>query len=300
MRQWTVQEARAALLRRGLAQSLEAVEFVEGENCIVFFPLPNDKIAWFPTTAEGQRRLVRERRVLRLLERYCHFSAPRVVYEDDTGWDLRTFVRGFVRPTYMLERIQSDANLAHQLGEDLGRILAEQHTCIPPEELEGGWLPRVKNWPRPEDLSRLPEIVQDSKLLERINLALERRAAVRDYHPVLVHADLGLHNVVVDPDTLRVTGVIDWEDPVFGDRHQDFAFMVFQRPEEPMLEGALSAYEPAVGMKIDRDRVLLLNAVAAIGFLGFRYGHAPEEAWCGRTLEQDLAWTHKALAIAGL
>jgi aminoglycoside phosphotransferase (APT) family kinase protein len=279
-------------------QSLEAMEFLEGESCIVF-PLPNDKIAWFPTTDEGQRRLVKERRVLRLLERYCHFSAPRVIYEDDTGWDLRTFVRGLVRPAYMLERIRSDTNIARLLGEDLGRILAEQHTCVPPEELEG-WLPRVKNWPRPEDLSHLPEIVQDSNLVERINLALERRAAIRDDHPVLVHADLGVHNVVVDPDTLRVTGVIDWEGAVFGDRHQDFAFMVFQQPKEPMLAGALSAYESAAGMKIDRDRVLLLNAVAAIGFLGFRYGHAPEEAWCGRTLEQDLTWTHKALVIAGL
>lgn len=43
-------------------------------------------------------------------------------------------------------------------------------------------------------------------------------------------------------------------------------------------------YEPATGTKIDRDRVLLLNAVAAVGFLGFRHGHPPEEAWCGRTL----------------
>jgi aminoglycoside phosphotransferase (APT) family kinase protein len=298
MRQWTMQDARAALLRTGFVKSPEALEFRAGESYIAV-PLPDDKIAWFPTTAEGQCRLVKERRVLRLLERYCHFSAPRVIYEDDTGWDLRTFVRGLVRPTYMLERIQSDANLAHLLGEDLGRILAEQHTCVPPEELEG-WLPRVKNWPRPEDLSRLPEIVQDSNLIERINLALERRAAMRNDDPVLVHADLGLHNIVVDPDTLRVAGVIDWEDPVFGDRHQDFAFMVFQQPVEPMLEGALSAYEPAAGIRIDRDGVRLLNAVAAIGFLGFRYGRAPEETWCGRTLEQDLAWTHKALAIAGL
>jgi aminoglycoside phosphotransferase (APT) family kinase protein len=298
MRHWTVQEARAALLGKSLVKSAEALEFRTGESYIAV-PLPDDKIAWFPTTAEGQRRLVKERRVLRLLEEHCRFPAPRVIYEDDTGWDLRTFVRGVVRPAYMVECIQSDANLGYLLGADLGRILAEQHTCVPAEELEG-WLPRVNNWPRSEDLSRLPEIIQDSNLLVRIKLALERRAAIRDDHPVLVHADLGLHNVVVDPDTLRVTGVIDWEGAVFGDRHQDFAYMVFQRPEEPMLEGALSAYEPAAGMKIDRDRVLLLNAVAAIGFLGFRYGHAPGEAWCGRTLAQDLAWTHKALTFAGL
>ena len=298
MRHWTRQEARAALLRAGLVQRAEALEFSAGESRFRV-QLPNDKIAWFPTTAEGQSLLVKERRVLRLLERYCHFSAPRVLHEDEAGWELRTFVRGAVQPTGLLERIRGDAKFAHQLGEDFGRILAEQHTCVPPGELEG-WLPRIKNWPRSEDLRRLPEIVQDANLLERIRLALERRAAIRDDHPVLVHTDLGLHNVVVDPDTLRVAGVIDYEGAVFGDRYQDFAFLVFQQHEEPVLEGALSAYVPATGVKIDRDKVLLLNAVAAIGFLGFRYGHPPEEVWCGRTLEQDLARTYEALATAGL
>lgn len=298
MSHWNTQDARAELLRAGFVQSPEALEFVVGESRICV-QLPSDKLAWFPTTAQGQRLLIKERRVLRLLERYCHFSAPRVLYEDEAGWEVRTFVPGAVRPTGLLERIRGDSKFAHQLGEDFGRILAEQHTCVPPGLLEG-WLPRVKIWPRPEDLRRLPEIVQDANLLERIRLALERRAAIRDDHPVLVHADLGLHNVVVDPDTLRVAGIIDYEGAMFGDRHEDFAFLVFQQQEEPVLDGALSAYEPITGMTIDRDRVLLLNAVAAIGFLGFRYGHPPEEPWCGRTLEQDLAWTHEALAIAGL
>jgi len=38
---------------------------------------------------------------------------------------------------------------------------------------------------------------------------------------------------------------------------------------------------------------MLLNAVAAIGFLGFRYGHPPG-------LDQDLVWTQAALVGVGL
>jgi aminoglycoside phosphotransferase (APT) family kinase protein len=115
-----------------------------------------------------------------------------------------------------------------------------------------------------------------------------------------VHGDLGLHNIVVDPESWLVRGVIDYEGAVFGDRHQDFAYMVFQQDRNPMLEGALAAYEPATGVKIDLGRVLLFNAVAAIGFLGFRHGHPPQEAWCGRTLDEDLAWTRAALERAAL
>jgi hypothetical protein len=44
----------------------------------------------------------------------------------------------------------------------------------------------------------------------------------------------------------------------------------------------------------------LLNAIAAIGYLAYRHGHAPDEEWCGRTLEQDLAWARAALTCAGL
>jgi hypothetical protein len=63
--------------------------------------------------------------------------------------------------------------------------------------------------------------------------------------------------------------------------------------------GALATYESAVGIKVDRERVRLLNAIAAIGFLAFRHGRRPEEAWCGRTLIEDLAWTNAALGQVG-
>jgi aminoglycoside phosphotransferase (APT) family kinase protein len=295
---WTIQGAQVALSEAGLVQGDQALECYARENRIAL-RLSDDRIAWFPTSEEGRARLRKERRVLRLLEAYCHFAAPRVLHEDQTGWDLRRMVRGAVRPPELRERIQCDSRFAHLFGQDLGRILAEQHACIPSTDLEG-WLPRTPGWPRPADLPHLVEVVQDPKLLERIDLALERRAAIEDRHPVLVHADLGLHNVVVDPDTLRVIGVFDYEGAAFGDRHQDFAYMVFQQHEEAMLAGAVAVYEPAVGTKVDRSRVLLLNAVAAIGFLAFRHGHPREEAWCGRTLAQDLAWTHTALSQAGL
>ncbi len=263
--------------------------------------LPDHRMAWFPTSAEGQRLLAKERRVLRLLARYCRFPAPRLLYEDETGWDLRATVRGAVRPSGLSERVVGDAEFAYVFGEDLGRILAEQHTRIPSEELVG-WLPAVPNWPRPDDLPHLGEVIDDPNLLARIDRAIQRReeSGLTLEDPVLVHADVGLHNVAVDPDSYRVVGLFDYEGAVFGDRHHDFAYMVFPPAKEPMLEGAIATYESATGVKVDRDRVRLLNAVSAIGFLAFRHGHRPEEAWCGRTLAQDLAWTSAALARVGL
>ena len=62
-----------------------------------------------------------------------------------------------------------------------------------------------------------------------------------------------------------------------------------------MLEGALEVYEPAVGSRLDRDRILLCNAAGAIGFLAYRCGTPHEARSCGRTLAEDLDWLGRAL-----
>jgi hypothetical protein len=94
--------------------------------------------------------------------------------------------------------------------------------------------------------------------------------------------------------------VFDYGDAVFGDRHQDFKYMQFRRPEEQlMLDAAIESYEEAGGINLDRGRIRFFNAIEAIGFLGFRFDHAPDEPWCGRTLEEDVEWTTAALEAAG-
>jgi hypothetical protein len=298
-RYWNVAGASVALQKAGLIQDEYPFEVWERENRLAV-PLPGDRLAWFPTNERGLAQLLKERRVLRLLERYSSFQAPRILYVDSTGWDFRTLIAGSVRPFALRERLQRDPALARQFGEDLGRILADQHTSIPSAELHG-WLPSELNWPRVEDLPHLSSVVDDPRLLARIEVALERRVAqLPDRCPVLVHADLGPHNIVVDPVSLRVRGIFDYDGAVFGDRHQDFTYMLLHQHEEPALDGAVTTYESITGQTIDRYHVCLLNAVAAIGYLAFRHGRAPEEEWCGRTLAQDLAWTHAALTGAGL
>jgi aminoglycoside phosphotransferase (APT) family kinase protein len=295
-----IEQVSAALVKAGFPHDPGALELHFREARLAV-RMPHDRMAWFPSNEEGRALLTKERRVLRLLERYCKFSAPRVLYEDATGWDLRALVQGAVAPMGLYERIVGDSSFARAFGEDLGRMLAEQHSGIPLAEL-AGWLPAVPNWPRPDDLPHLAQVIDDLKLLAKIERALEARAELTRtlQDPVLVHADVGLHNIAVDPASYRAVGLFDYEGAVFGDRHQDFAYMLFPVATETMLEGARATYESAIGLRIDRDRVRFLNAVAAIGFLAFRHGHPSDEAWCGRTLAQDLAWTNDALERAGI
>ena len=290
----------AALAEAGFPHDVRTLQLYPRDNRLGA-RLPNDRMAWFPLNEQGHAALVRERRVLRLLQAHCQFSAPRVSFESENGWDLRELVPGTVDPFGLHAHIQRDSAFAYALGEDLGRVLAEQHTHIPAADL-AGWLPVVPGWPSWDDIPCLPQVVDDVELLARIDAALRSYAnATRDVcDPVLVHADLGPHNIAVDPASHRLNGVFDYQGAAFGDRHHDFTYLIFQTAEEPMLDGALAVYEPATGIRIDRERVRLFNAVSAIGFLASRHGHAADEAWCGRTLAEDLAWTDAALRLIRL
>jgi len=61
-------------------------------------------------------------------------------------------------------------------------------------------------------------------------------------------------------------------------------------------DAALEVYEPAVGRRLDRDRIRLYNAACAIGYLAFRSGVPPDQKSCGRTLAEDLRWVRTSVA----
>jgi hypothetical protein len=296
----TESHVAAALARVGIVDP--PLKTLERDGRLAVF-LPGDRLAWFPRNEDARAWMARERRVLRLVERYCSFATPRVIHEDSEGWDVRSMVPGDSRPFEIYEQARSDRALGVRIGEALGRILADQHMNVPAAELEG-WLPAMPNWPRAEDLPNLPRVVEERALLARIDKALAwRERIVREAGSrVLTHSDFGFHNIAFDPATLDVRGVFDYEGAAFSDRHIDFKNLSLHCADgsEPTLDAAADAYEKLTGIAIDRERVRLLNATEAIGFLGFRFGHAPEEEWCGRTLAQDLDWADKALRAAGI
>jgi aminoglycoside phosphotransferase (APT) family kinase protein len=263
--------------------------------------LAGDRMAWFPTNLRGLKRLRRERRVLRLIAASCDFAVPVVTHEAPNGWDVRDLVAGPFDPTAVYHRVKADRAFAGQLGAQMGQVLAAQHE-VPPRSLVNR-LPRRPSWP--EGLAylrrRLPKVTDDAPLVARalgvIEAYLAAEAAVTDR--VLVHADFGFHNLVIDPRSGRLHGVFDYDGAALSDRSHDFKYMLLDDEDETLLEAAIAAYERAAGFALDRSRIRLLNAASAVTFLAFRAGAAPDERPAGRTLAEDLRWTRLALERAG-
>jgi aminoglycoside phosphotransferase (APT) family kinase protein len=264
--------------------------------------LPGDRIAWLAASPAGRERLHVERRVLRLLRARCTFRTPRILAErPDGSFDVRETVPGLVDPWGVFATVTHDGALAARIGAEIGAILVEQHTRITAADA-GDWLAREPGWPRPSAWvrGRLPHVLDDARLAAAVDGVLVRYDAVpvADADRVLVHGDLGLHNLAFDPTTLAVRGVFDYDGASWSDRHHDFRYLVFDVDRPEMLEAALAVYEPAVGARIDRARVALYNAACAVSFLADRAGTPPDERPCGRTLAEDLRWVEQATARA--
>lgn len=291
------EEACAALREAGLDLRPDEIA-LEAREDRWLARLPGDRMAWFPANGEGERRLAADRRLLRLLAERCRFRVPRILYESGTGFDLRAAVPGLCDPVALYARIAADRALARRLGHALGLVLAEQHGQIARPDV-AGWLPERVPWPEPTGWirERLPEVTDDAALLARIDRVLDARDAldVPEKDRALVHGDLGVHNIAVDPIMGDLRGVFDYDGASWDDRHHDFRYLVFDHADEGLLEAAIAAYESAAGHEIDRRRVRLYNAASAICYLAYRRGVAAHVRHCGRTLAEDLAWVRKAV-----
>jgi hypothetical protein len=257
-------------------------------------------VAWFAASENGLRRLQTERRVLRLLEARCTFRVPHVLFESTTGeFDVRAMVRGGSDPWHIYAEVRDSVDLSVQLGTAVGTILSEQHSRVDAADVTG-WLPRRPAWPEPREWvrERLGAVVDDRRLITAAEAVMDayEEVSVCDADRALVHTDVGLHNLAIDSASYAVHGIFDYDGAAWADRHHDFRYLVFDFDRYDLLEAALSAYEPVVGHRIQRDRVLLYNAACAVTYLAYRAGTKPEERSCGRTLAEDLRWSKHAIA----
>jgi Ser/Thr protein kinase RdoA (MazF antagonist) len=261
--------------------------------------LPAQRLAWFARSEAGRAILLRERRVLGLLAERCRFEAPRVLHADADGdLEVRTVVPGVVEPWQVYRQARADTEVAVRFGRAIGAILAEQHTRLKAVDL-ATWLPDRPSWPQPRPwiAQGLPRVIDDPVLIAAADAIIARYEAtlVEPFDRVLVHGDVGFHNLGIDLATHTVHGIFDYADAACADRHHDFRYLLFDHDRLDLLAAARAVYEPLTGRTIDINRVLVYNAACAVTFLAYRAGTAPEDDSCGRTLAQDLNWTRQAI-----
>jgi hypothetical protein len=298
--QLSLGEILEKLKQAGLSFEAGEIRVERRVDCLAV-RLPDDRLAWFPTNVETADRLRNEDRVLKLIEARCSFATPRVLFASDEGWTIRSMVPGTVDPESHAKLLQEDRGKIAKAASFLAAALAEQHTRIHENDVSG-WLPIELNWPLPRATieAQLPLVVQDGALLVRIDRVLNAYEGSRSWSDrALVHSDLGLHNLALDPGNGDIKGIFDYRDAAWVDKHLEFRYFVFGKVPDALLDAIIREYAEHTGVRLNRECVLLCNAALAIGHLAFRAGHQPDEDVGGRNLAQDLGWTNWALRRAG-
>ncbi|HUE20161.1 MAG TPA: hypothetical protein VMQ86_00675 [Bryobacteraceae bacterium] len=117
--------------------------------------------------------------MLRLLKERCTSLSPGILVQGTLGtefdFDVRAMVPGMSDPRRVLDLARGNAELAAQLGREVGAILAEQHGRVSAADA-AGWLPRQPGWPERGEWirERLVRVTTDRLLIAGADAVIAR------------------------------------------------------------------------------------------------------------------------------
>ncbi len=297
-------EAIAQALKNNLGLALKIDSILQRpDRCIAL--LPNSQMAVLATSESGVQLMRSERKILQALAGKCSFQTPTVEkVSDDESVDLRNRVPGNTNFNDILRQLNKDPAIARQVTINIAAILAELHNCLDHQharELASSH----HNWPTSADWvrERLPHVVKDTAMLKQMYLYLDEFEVIRidDQDRVLCHGDPGLHNLAFNADDLTINGIFDFEGATFNDPNWDLRYLIFGPTDfhYELLDIGIQSYLAHSDRLISKQRILFYNAISAITFLAYRKGIENDTRWCGRTFDEDLAWTQLAISKLG-
>lgn len=247
---------------------MQAVELDDGSTVVVKTGVPDDD----PSLLRYERSLLRAE--IDFLERAAALPdvpSPRVLLTDSTRRHTQLDVMVTdLRPgvSWQTSRSEMGPDATRRAGETVGKAFAQLHTVTArrfgyPESGSG-----LGGATWPEAFATMTEALLDDSARWDVEVDADRvREAVRSSSdalaqvdtPCMVHMDLWPGNVILDPATGEVTGIVDFERGLYADPLMDFV------GAEPFLTGPLSPD--------------LLAGYAAAG------GHLPVDASAGTATE---------------
>lgn len=213
--------------------------------------LVNDEIVVRQANQPDPGAIRRESALLTIVARYATLPVPEIIFTDpDAGILAYRVLPG----TPLINLPHADTSL---LAESLGTFLAAIHS-IPlagvqqfvPNENEP-----LQDW-LDEAVESYDVIAGHLPASARIPIEafLSERPLPDPDRLTFCHNDFGAEHILVDPTTMRITGIIDWTDAAIADPVRDFA-LILRDLGPTALDRALAAYGTPLTME-DRQRLL--------------------------------------------
>lgn len=198
---------------------------------------------------QGIAALAQEARVLKLLEGKISTKIPVPVYVSDNFLVYKKIAGSPLIP-YAFYRF--GAKTQSRLIFGVAQFLHELHNALTQEEIAFLDI-KPTDWPwSVEKLESLRPLLQDNQMMVDVfdsimKVYKEERSAV--YMPALIHNDIAFSNIIVDPLTGKLHGIIDFTDVAYDDPAFDFRL----RRENPVgyARSVATAHAMITGMPIN-------------------------------------------------
>lgn len=239
--------------------SVATVRFFEEGWDYELWEVNGELLFRFPKRAECAMPLMREARLLSELADALTTPVPRPehIYEGDaeSGMPFFAYRKLAGVPLSIIDE-------AHRAGfaQQIGHFLSELHR-FPVKRAIAAGIPALTAESWREKYRAFRDEVRDALLPlltpgEQATVETFWRSFLDDdrhfqFRPALVHGDLGLEHILVDPDTATLTGVIDFADAMIGDPAIDFVVVHAAFGEAPL-----------AGYDLPADETLLTRARA--------------------------------------
>ncbi len=227
----------------------------------------NNIVYRYPRNQNASNKLADEVSVLSALNQVrFNVAIPRIL-EHKKAKTSYEYIPGDIISEDKTRSLTNDQ--AEKIGQDLGEFLAILHSVNPVVanskktkqsiSLYDYYLDRIEN-------------AKDELFYEHvINLAKK----IKPQKPyVVMHGDLHGLNMIIDPLTNRLTGVIDFSELELGDRHQDFR-KIFMT-DERFIDPALKVYKKLSGYELSKTQITAwayINEWANIAFYKDKTSH---------------------------
>ena len=284
-----VSRAVALAIRAGVDAPVVRAE-ARDERVVIEFPA---HIAWVALGTSASARLRLEDAVLRVLRGRLPVAIPMPILASEEVC-LRTKVSGQSGLEFH-QSVMKDPALGAAYAVEIGTLCAAIHSALPGSEVDALVAAGLPTTPvlDLDDVLRAARAFGEPRAGRALALVDSYQArSVTRTDCTFLHGDLGSHNLIVDDDG-RISGLFDFEEACFGDRHHEFRWL----PSfgEDFMARAFAAYQQEKDAIVDVDRVRRLHALIAMAQLGWGLRAPDQHHRTGRTVAETRHCAERAV-----
>jgi aminoglycoside phosphotransferase (APT) family kinase protein len=210
-------------------------------------------VARYPRHASAAAKLDDEVTVLKMLHKIDFDVLIPVMKEHLPTHSVYEYIPGDVLSDACLAKLSPDD--FSDIGQGLGAFLATLHQA-PPSLVEQKktkqtmslityYSDRIRNSSPPSGIKG-----QALECLEKLHEYVST-----EHLQVVVHGDLHGLNMVINPDTKKLVGIIDFSEVELGDPHQDLRKVYMTKTD--LLDPAIRGYQRVSGHTLDREHIVM-------------------------------------------